>query len=163
MTSVPCFIIALTFVAILTHCVDDVYCIAVEEIVNSSRDILMELCGLGRPYKNLWQSIVTTLASASLPQRTRAYLFFFSHTVGRRGGCGGLRGGPESARGIKDAISMKDGKLLPAGTFFNVAAGREEFFPWLRKLIPHHRLDEAKRVLNVLFPVQEDKDHTIWV
>ena len=69
----------------------------------------------------------------------------------------------ESARGIKDAISMKDGKLLPAGTFFNVAPAREEFFPWLHKLIPHHRLDEAKRVLNVLFPVQEDKDHTIWV
>lgn len=41
-----CFLMAFAFLAVLTHCVDDVCCVEVEEIVFSSRAIFVELCEL---------------------------------------------------------------------------------------------------------------------
>ena len=41
-----CFIMAMAFLAVLTHCVDDVCCAEVAELVSSSRDCFIELCGL---------------------------------------------------------------------------------------------------------------------
>ena len=41
-----CFLMAFAFLAILTHCVDDVCCIELAILADSSRDIFVELCEL---------------------------------------------------------------------------------------------------------------------